>query len=74
MAVLLFARISSKSFKHLHFQLENMKDKMGESKLSQQEQSVIMLQSSDSIQESISNFLDLYEGFLYQYQHEDANE
>ena len=51
-----------------------MKDKMGESKLSQQEQSVIMLQSSDSIQESISNFLDLYEGFLYQYQHEDANE
>ena len=61
-------------FKHLHFQLENMKDKMGESKLSQQEQSVIMLQSSDSIQESISNFLDLYEGFLYQYQHEDANE
>lgn len=61
-------------FKHLHFQLESMKDKMGESRLSQQEQSVIMLQSSDSIQESISNFLDLYEGFLYQYQHEDANE
>lgn len=61
-------------FKHLHFQLEGMKDKMGESKLSQHEQSIIMLQSSDSIQESISNFLDLYEGFLYQYQHEDMNE
>lgn len=61
-------------FKHLHFQLDSMKDKMGESKLSQHEQSIIMLQSSDSIQESISNFLDLYEGFLYQYQHENTSE